>query len=366
MHLDTVSPVDPGFSLLPWPTAPARSPASLTAVLALGLLLVLPALPGPNHGEGALSAQAPDGLTGTVLVLNKRGDDASFIDLASGRIVATAPTGRGPHELVVTGDGSTAIGTDYEGERGSLSVFSIPEGRRTRVIPLDPYTRPHGIDLLPGDSVVAVSVEADRAVILVHIGRGEIVDVLSTDAAGSHMVAATADGAALWTGDMGSNTVTELDRATGSRVRSLAAPAQPEAINVTPSGDRVFAGSNATGRVTVFHTDDGSSETVAEGFGWPYRMFLTPGVEQLIVPDLRGEVLRFFDADTYRELGRIPFPGEGPQGLTLHEDGRHLFLSLSAADRIAVIDIERREVVGYLPAGSSPDGIGFSPQTVGG
>lgn len=313
-----------------------------------------------------LAAQAPDGLTGTVVVLNKRGDDASFIDLASGRIVATAPAGRGPHELVITGDGSTAVGTDYEGERGSLSVFSIPGGRRTKVIPLDPYTRPHGIDLLPGDSVAAVSVEADRAVVLVHIGRGEIVDVISTDASGSHMVAATADGWTLWTGDMGSNTVTELDRRSGTRARSLSAPAQPEAINVTPSGDRVFAGSNATGRVTVFNTADGTAETVAEGFGWPYRMFLTPDVSLLIVPDLQGEVLRFFDADSYDELGRIEFPGEGPQGLTLHEDGRHLFLSLSAADRIAVIDIATRQVVGYLPAGSSPDGIGFSPQTVGG
>jgi len=203
-------------------------------------------------------------------------------------------------------------------------------------------------------------------VLLVHIERGEIVQVIPTQASGSHMVAATADGSTLWTGDMGSNTVTELDPASGAPVRALEAPATPEAINVTPSGDRVFAGSNATGLVTVFHTDDGTSRTVARGFGWPYRMFLTPGASQLIVPDLRGEVVRFFDGDDYTELGRIVFPGEAPQGLALHDDGRHLFLSLSATDRIAVIDIRTREVVGYLSAGSSPDGIGFSPQIVGG
>jgi DNA-binding beta-propeller fold protein YncE len=70
--------------------------------------------------------------------------------------------------------------------------------------------------------------------------------------------------------------------------------------------------------------------------------------------------VRFFDGDSYRELGRIAFPGEGPQGLTLHPDGVHLFLSLSSANRIAIIDIGRREVVGYLPAGNGPDGIGYS------
>lgn len=178
------------------------------------------------------------------------------------------------------------------------------------------------------------------------------------------MVAATADGETLWTGDIGSNTVTELDRATLSRVRSFLAPAQPEAINVTADGARVFAGSNATGRVTVFDTRTGTSRTVAEGFGWPYRMFLTPGSGQLIVPDLRGEVLRFFDTGDYEELGRMEFPGEAPQGLTLHADGRHLFLSLSAVGRVAVVDIRERKVAGYLPAGAGPDGVGFSPLPV--
>ena len=47
----------------------------------------------------------PDGLQGTLIVLNKQGHDASFIDLGSGEIIATLPTGRGPHELVVTDDG---------------------------------------------------------------------------------------------------------------------------------------------------------------------------------------------------------------------------------------------------------------------
>ena len=311
-----------------------------------------------------LGAQAPEGLSGTVVVLNKQGDDAHFIDLETGMRVGTAPTGRGPHELVIARGGRVAVGTDYEGPVGTLSVFDIPSASRTRVIDLSPYTRPHGIILLPGDSLVAVTVEREQAVLLVRLEDGEIIRVIPTNAQGSHMVAAPADGETLWTGDIGSNTVTELETATGNLLRAIPAPSQPEAINVTPDGERVFAGSNATGKVTVFHTSDGRSETVAEGFGWPYRMFLTPDAGQLIVPDLRGNRLRFFHGDTYEELGALDFPGEGPQGLTLYQDGRHLFLSLSAVGRIAVVDIQTRQVVGYLPAGSGPDGIGFSPQTV--
>lgn len=327
------------------------------ALLALTLV-------APGIGTEAMAAQAPEGLTGTILVLNKRGNDASFVDLASGEVVATASTGVGPHELVLLSDGRTAVGTDYEGSVGSLTVFDIPSGERVRTIDLTPYRRPHGIDLLPGDSVVAVTVEQDRAVLLVRIADGEILEVVGTEAAGSHMVALPADGQTMWTGDIGSNTVSQFSVVTGARLQVFDAPEQPEAINVTEDGGRVFAGSNATGVVSVFDTRNGRRTTVAEGFGWPYRMFLTPGAGQLIVPDMRGEVLRFFDGNSYEELGRLDFPGQGPQGLTLHPDGRHLFLSLSAADRVAVVDIEERRVVGYLPAGSSPDGIGFSPVTV--
>jgi DNA-binding beta-propeller fold protein YncE len=178
------------------------------------------------------------------------------------------------------------------------------------------------------------------------------------------MVAIPRDGRTLWTGDIGSNTVSQFDVETGERLQVLDAPEQPEAINVTEDGSRVFAGSNATGIVSVFDTGTGRRVTVAEGFGWPYRMFLTPDAGQLIVPDMRREVLRFFDGADYQELGRIDFAGQGPQGLTLHPDGRHLFLSLSSADRIAVVDIAERRVVGHLPAGSSPDGIAYSPRTV--
>jgi DNA-binding beta-propeller fold protein YncE len=327
-----------------------RTVVSFAAILAWGL---------PAHGQEG----PPEGLAGTVVVVNKQGSDASFIDLETGSIVATVPTGAGPHELVVSPDGRTAVVTDYAGGN-SLTVLDVAAGRSIRTIDLGAHPRPHGISFMPAGEVVAVTSEASQSVVLVRVSDGEVIANIATDAQGSHMLAVTADGSRIWTGDMGSNTVSELDVKIGAKLRALDAPAAPEAVNVTPDGRRVFAGSNDTGRVTPFDTSDGSATLVADGFAWPYRIFLTPGVELIIVPDLGNETLRFFDGDSYEELGRIDFPGEGPQGLTLHSDGRHLFQSLSRAGRIAVVDIHRREVVGYLPAGSGPDGIGYSGVTV--
>lgn len=319
-------------------------------------------------GAGAVAAQAPEGLGGTIVVLNKRSATADFVDVASGDVVRTVATGSGPHELVVSSDGRTAVGTDYGGQGAggaTLTVFDVAAARRTATIPLGRFTRPHGIAWLPGDEHVAVTSESTGNVVVVHVGAGRIDQAIPTEAGGSHMLAVTADGETIWTGDMGAHTVTELSRSSGRKVRSFPAPNQPEAVNVTPDGSRVFAGSNATGRVTAWDTETGRATTVAEGFAWPYRVFLTPGVEQIVIPDLGNQRLRFFDGDDYTELGSIDFAGQGPQGLVLHEDGRHLFLSLSAANRIAIVDVHAREVVGYLPvSGQGPDGIGWSRVTV--
>jgi DNA-binding beta-propeller fold protein YncE len=323
---------------------------------ALALAFVAPALP----------AQAPAGLSGTLVVADKQAASASFIDLASGEIVATAATGAGPHELVVSSDGALAVVTDYgAGEAGNtLTVLDVAAGRAVRTIDLGTWTRPHGVVFLPGDSLVAVTSETRGAVVLVRVADGRVVGALGTQARGSHMVAATADGARLYTGDIGSATVTELDARRLEKVRSFPTAPSPEAINVTPDGTRVFVGSNDEGTVSVIETDTGRRREIAGGFAWPYRMFLTPGADRLVVPDLRGETLRVFDTSTMEELGRLDLPGAAPQGLILHPDGRHLFLSLSAEGRVAVIDLDALEVVGHVPAGAGPDGVGYSPLTV--
>jgi DNA-binding beta-propeller fold protein YncE len=322
---------------------------------------VLLFVPGLAPSDASAQDGPPPGLSGTVVVVNKRGNDASFIDLESGKIVASAPTGVGPHELAVSPDGRLVVVTNYGGgSANTLTVFDVASASVIRTIDLGRFTRPHGIAFMPNGDVVAVTSEATKNVVLAKVSDGRILTNMSTDASGSHMLGVTSDGKSIWTGDMGSNTVTHLSVEDGARVTSFPAPDQPEAINVSPDGARVFAGSNSTGRVTAFDATDGAQTLVAEGFGWPYRIFLTPDVEQIIVPDLRRGTLRFFDGNDYHELGKIEFPGKGPQGLVLHSDGQHLFLSLSRDDRIAVVDIDARVVVGYLPAGTGPDGIGYT------
>ena len=327
-------------------------PRTLPAVVAVVAL---------SLAQSAAPAQV-SGLGGTLVVTNKSPSTATIIDVGSGRTLATLPTGAGPHEVAISRDGRLAVVTDYSGQPGkTLTVIDVPALRVARTIDLGEYPRPHGITFLPGDSLVAVTSEASRNVLIVNVVAGVIRRAVPTQSNGSHMVGVVADGSRAYTGNIGSNSVSQLDLRTGQYVRSFDVPAQPEAINVTPDGREVWVGSNGTGKVSVVDPATGAVTTAAEGFGWPYRVLFTPDVRTVLLPDLRGEELRFLDRVTKRELSRLTFPGGGPQGITITPDGRYAFQSLSQQGRVAIIDMSTRTVAGYLAAGQTPDGVAYTP-----
>ena len=317
-------------------------------VLALGLSVA-----------DTVGAQVP-GLTGTLVVTNKSPSTVTIIDVATGKALATLPTGRGPHEVALSADGRTAVVTDYgTGATPTLTVIDVPGLRVARTISLGQYRAPHGIVFLPGDSLVAVTSEATNNLVLVHVGEGVVRKAIGTGSAGSHMVGVTANGATGFTGNMSSASVSQLDLTTGTLVRSFTVPNRPEAINVTPDGKEVWVGSNETGRVSVIDPNTGTVVTAAEGVTWPYRVLFSNDVSTVVIPDMTKNEVRFLDRSTRRELSRLSFPNAGPQGITMTPDGRHIFLSLSKEARIAVIDARTRLVVGYIPSGETPDGVGY-------
>ncbi len=302
-----------------------------------------------------------------MVITNKTPSTVTIVDVRSGRTLATLSTGNGPHEIVISQDGQTAVVTDYgtgSAPGSSLTVIDVAGLRVQRTIDIAPYARPHGIVFLPGDSLVAVTAEASQAVITVDVRTGIVVRAARTNKAGSHMVGVSADGGIAWTGDMGSNTVTELDMKTGQAVRSLDVPERPEAINVTTDGSEVWVGSNSTGKISVIDGYTGAVTTAAEGFQWPYRVLFSPDAETVAIPDYRAEVVRFFARRSRAEQGVLSFTGGGPQGITYTPDGRHILLSLSSEARIAVIGMPERKVLGYLSGGQTPDGVVYTPFVV--
>jgi len=328
----------------------SRRLSAVTALLAASLPVT--GLAAPQGGPG-----------GTLVVVNKGGASVHLVDVASGRTLAALPTGIGPHEVAIASDGRTAVVTDYGArEPGStLTVIDVAGAAVLRTIDLAPHGRPHGIAFLPDDREVVVTSEATGRVLRVEVTSGEILEAVPTGQAGSHMLALAPSAGRVWTSNAGDDTVTEIDLGGGARTRILAVPPTPEAIGVTPDGAEIWVGSNEEGTVSVIDVESGEVAPALSGFAWPYRTLITGDTRLVLIPDLRAERLAIVDRAGRRELRGLAFPGGAPQGVTVAAGDAIAFLSLSAEDRVAVIDLESGEVVDHLPAGQGPDGLAWTP-----
>ncbi|HLL46208.1 MAG TPA: hypothetical protein VK399_05850, partial [Longimicrobiaceae bacterium] len=191
--------------------------------------------------------------TGTLVVLNKGGANAALVDLATGEVYATLPTGDGPHEVAVSADGRTAVVADYGGQVDgrTLTVLDLAGRRVVRTIDLGEHRRPHGIAWLPDGRRVAVTSETSRAVLLVDVAAGRVEKAIPTMQEGSHMLALALDGRRIFTSNLGSGSVSALDVATGAHLRTIPTGAGAEGIDVSPDGAQVWVTNRDADNVVV-------------------------------------------------------------------------------------------------------------------
>src|SRR3954469_6138771 len=180
---------------------------------------------------------------GTIVASNMRDNSATVIDAASGKVIATITTGEAPHEVATSHDGRFAVVSNYgtrERPGNSITVIDLQRLAVARTIDLGEYRRPHGMAFFPGDSLLAVTSEVSKAVLLVDFGGGRVVGTVPTGQRASHMLAMSAAGEELFTTNIVDHTISRLDVA-GRSMRAVIGLAKfPEGIAISPDGKRVW------------------------------------------------------------------------------------------------------------------------------
>ncbi len=296
-----------------------------------------------------------------VIVANKQAASASIIEVATGTTLATLPVGNGPHEVAVSRDGKWAVVSNYGAQSpgNSLTVLDLSTLTVARTIDLGEYRRPHGAAFIGNTTKVAVTSEMARMVVIIDIAAGEVLDVLPTNAPGSHMVGVTADGARAWTANIGDGSVSEFDLGTGAFLRQIPVATRTEGIGVAPDGRSVWVGSNDQHTVSVVDPVTGKVAVVLPSPGFPYRVSMSPDGRYAVVPQPEGGSVRIFDVATRKELGTVTIAGE-PVGTAVSGDSKRAYVSLQGTNEVAVIDLEKRIEVKRFPSGAGPDGIAVS------
>ena len=162
----------------------------------------------------------PTARAATLVVANKAEATASLINLESGTVVATLPTGEAPHEVGISPDGQFAMVTNY-GRRGSpgnsLTLIDIASAKVVKTIELGEYSKPHGVEWIDKDQVV-VTVEGNQALIVVDLEQASVSRVIKTDQEVSHMVALDPARQRAYTTNMGSASLTVIDLESAKRL----------------------------------------------------------------------------------------------------------------------------------------------------
>jgi YVTN family beta-propeller protein len=337
---------------------------------------------------GTIAASAANGASkapasGTLVVLNKAEATASLIDLASGKVVATLPTGIGPHEAAVSPDGRLAVVSNYGGPTpgSTLTVIDLGAAKVDATIDLGEPARPHGLAWLPDGKRVAVTAEELKALLVVDVVERRIVARIGTDQNISHMVQVTPDGRRAFVANIGSGSVTAVDLETGRTLKSIPTGPGAEGLALTPDGRSLWVTNREADTVSVVDTTSLEVLASVKSAAFPIRAAATHDGRSVLVSNAKSGDLAVFDAKSRKERRRVAMKldsvdTEGrlfggrfgtspvPIGILLHPDGKRAYVANANADAIAIVDLESWKIIGTLEAGKEPDGMAFSPRVV--
>ena len=314
--------------------------------------------------------------TGTVIVANMSDNTATIFDALDGSVLATVPTGSAPHEIAVSQDGRTAVITNY-GVRGApgntLTVVNLLTLDIARTVDLGIYERPHGIAFVDGDSLVAITSEVKQVVVIVNVHDGLIARTIPTGQRASHMLAVGSNGRRVFTTNIVDGTVTVIDPIAGHAEKVVEVAPMVEGIASSPDGATLWVGSNARKTVSVVDVESGVVVDSLTGFGFPYRMAVTPDGNTAVLSDpMLGEI-RLVSTATRAERARVVVPRDrivsgtefsgspSPEGIAISNDGKVAFVALQGRNEVGVVDLATATIRAFVPAGSWPDGIAYSP-----
>jgi YVTN family beta-propeller protein len=318
---------------------------------------------------------------GTLIVANKSGDDISLIDRATGKTIKKLPTGLQPHEVEVSTDGKYAVVTNYgdkDNPGNTLSVYDIKKAALAKTIDLGENTRPHGMDWIPNTQKLLVTTEGSNSLLVVHIGKGEIIQKLNTNQEVSHMVAGSHNGNHAYVSSIRTGNVTVFNLKSGELVKQLYSGKGAEGIAVSPNGEELWVTNRGENTLSVFNTQTLELIKKIDCGDFPIRSKFSPDGKKFVVSNAQSGEIAVFDAQKKQLIKKIkltpPVPEdkdperyfaefEGtsvPIGLVV-ADNKTAYVANTRSDVVTVFDLENMEIKRHIPAGKQPDGIHYSP-----
>jgi YVTN family beta-propeller protein len=324
----------------------------------------------------------------SLLALSKRNHTLAIVDPATLQIVARAPVGPDPHEVIASADGKMAYVSIYGGGRyHALSVIDLIAQKALPDIDTGALNGPHGLAFVGGK--VWFTAEGAKAIARYDPATARIDWIMGTGQNRTHMIYITADEKQIYTTNVSSATVNILEKVAlppmgpppGMRPSSGApnppppGGAQPrmdwnetvipvgkgdEGFDVSPDGHELWTANAQDGTLSII--DIGSKKVTAtldaKIFG-ANRLKFSPDGKLVLISSLGDGDLVIYDAGSRKECKRVNI-GHGAAGILMDPDGGRAFVACMPDNYVTILDLRTLAVTGHLDVGGEPDGLAWA------
>lgn len=148
------------------------------------------------------------------------------------------------------------------------------------------------------------------------------------------------------------NTVEVIDLKAGKRVFSIPGQSKPQGVFYSPDFNRLFVANGTDGTCKIFRGDDFklieslSLGTNGNHVGYdPATKYLYVGIG---IPDSKSGALAIIDTRTNKHIGDIKTDVH-PGGVKIEKSGPRIFVTLTGANTVGVVDRKKREEIATWP-----------------
>ena len=332
-----------------------------------------------------------------LLVLSKGDHTVAIVDPSTLKVVAKAPVGEDPHEVIASSDGKFAYVSNYGGGAyNTITLIDLIAQKRVTAIDLGPLRGPHGLTFVGGKTWFTA--EAAKAIGRYDPAKQTVDWILGTGQDRTHMIWVSDDMKRIFTTNVSSGTVSIIEKSTrtgfGGPPPGPGGPGGPppggpppgaprgpmgvpggdweetvvpvgrgaEGFDVTPDGKELWTANAQDGTVSIIDLPTKKvTDTLQANVRGANRLKFTPDGKLVLISSLSGTSLAVLDAATHKEVKRIDL-GHGAAGIEMQPDGARAFVASTGGNYVAVIDLKTLEITGRIDAGPGPDGLAWSVQ----
>ena len=307
-----------------------------------------------------IKAEAQESSSVLLLVVSKGDNALVIVDPDSGKILGRASAGEGPHEVEATTDGKFAFVSNYGAKApgSSISVIDIAARKEVRRVEIGPASSPHG--MIVADGKLYFTAQGFKLIGRYDPGTDKIDWLMGTAQNRTHMIVATKDLKEFFTANIGSDTVSVIERAGDPpdwAVTQIPVGKNPEGIDISPDGKEVWTATWGDGGVSIIDVATKKvTQTLNLGAKRFNRLKFTPDGRRVLVSDLREDQVFVVDAATRKEIKRLKVGGPSA-GILMAPDGSRAYAAVTPDNSLAVIDLKTLEVTGRIPGIVGADGM---------